>query len=271
MLLEGFLGWLSGWAFAGALAQTGQYGNRARTPGFNPAWGTACTMMALTRDLAAYLARPRLMSPSGLRAPGAWRTVGAILALHLVVLLGVLLPLLGFWQKAMSLPAPEAFKTVSSAMLVPFVVLLAPLAEELAFRGWLTGRVRALWLLGCGLVAAGLLAMVNFHVAEVPASFGVLGMGIAAPAGWWWLRRRGVMPGFARAFPLLFWLSITVFALSHLSNYPQISWALLPLVLPQLWTGMTLSYTRMRIGIIAAMLIHAVANGLSLSLALLSG
>ncbi|WP_298194412.1 CPBP family glutamic-type intramembrane protease [Novosphingobium sp.] len=194
-----------------------------------------------------------------------------MLALHLVVLLLVLLPLLGLWQKALALPSPEAFDQVSKVMLVPFVVVVAPVAEELAFRGWLTGRVRALWLVLCGFVTAGFLAMVNFHVYEVQASLAVLGMGLIAPAGWWWLRRRGVVPGFERTFPVLVWLSIVVFGLSHLSNYPRFSWALLPMVLPQIWTGMTLSYTRMRIGIFGSMLIHAAANGISVSLALLGG
>lgn len=226
-------------------------------------------MKALYHDFAAWLARPHLLRPSGLRAPHAGQALGYMLALHLGVLLLVLLPLLGLWQKATGLPSPEAFDQVSKAMLVPFVVLLAPVAEELAFRGWLTGRVRAVWLVGCGFAVAVFLAMVNFHVHEVPASFAVLGMGIVAPAGWFWLRRRGVVPGFERAFPVLVWLSIVVFGLSHLSNYPRFSWTLLPMVLPQLWAGMTLSYTRMRIGIVGAMLIHAVANAISVSLALL--
>ena len=226
-------------------------------------------MIALFEEFAAWLARPWMFTSSGLRAPGAWRALRAMLALHLVVLLLVLLPLLGLWQNVMGLPSPEAFDKVSKATLVPFVVLLAPVAEELAFRGWLTGRVRALWLVGCALVAAVFLAMVSFHVYEVPASFAVLGMGLVAPAGWWRLRGRGVVPGFERAFPVLVWLSILVFGLSHLSNYPRFSWTLLPMVLPQLWAGMTLSYTRMRIGIFGSMLIHAAANGLSLALALL--
>lgn len=226
-------------------------------------------MIALFEEFSAWLARPWMFTPSGLRAPGAWRALRTMLGLHLVVLLFVLLPLLGLWQKAMDLPSPEAFDQVSKVMLVPFVVVLAPVAEELAFRGWLTGRVRALWLVLCGFVTAGFLAMVNFHVAETPASFAVLGMGLVAPVGWWWLRRRSVVPGFERAFPVLVWLSIVVFALMHLSNYPRFSWALLPMVLPQLWAGMTLSYTRMRIGIFGAMLIHAAANGISVSLALL--
>ena len=226
-------------------------------------------MKALFHDFAAWLARPQMLTPSGLRAPGAWPFLRTMLALHLVVLLLVLLPLLGLWQKAMGLPSPEAFDQVSKAMLVPFVVVLAPVAEELAFRGWLTGRVRALWLVLCGFLAAGFLAMVSLHVYEVPASFAVLGMGIVAPAGWWLLRGRGVLPGFERAFPVLVWLSIIVFGLSHLSNYPRLSWALLPMVLPQVWAGMTLSFTRMRIGIFGSMLIHAAANGISVSLALL--
>ncbi|WP_421852189.1 type II CAAX prenyl endopeptidase Rce1 family protein [Novosphingobium sp.] len=226
-------------------------------------------MTALFEEFSAWLARPWMFTPSGLRARGAWRAWRTILGLHLVVLLLVLLPLLGLWQKAMGLPSPEAFDQVSKAMLVPFVVLLAPVAEELAFRGWLTGRVRALWLVLCGFLTAGFLAMVSLHVYEVPASFAVLGMGIVAPAGWWLLRRRGVLPGFERAFPVLVWLSIAVFGLSHLSNYPKFSLALLPMVLPQIWAGMTLSYTRMRIGIVGSMLIHAAANGISVSLALL--
>ena len=226
-------------------------------------------MTTLLRDFAAYLARPRLTEPSGLGAPGAWRTGLLLLAFHLAVLLGVLSPLLGLWQSAMGLPAPEAFGAVSKGWLVPLVVLIAPVGEEIVFRGWLTGRVRALWLLGCAVVAGVLLAMVSYHVWEVPASFGVVAMGLIAPGGWWWLRRRGVPAWFQAAFPVLFALSIVVFGLSHLSNYPRISWALVPMVLPQVWAGLVLSYARMRIGLPASMLIHAAANAAAISLVLL--
>jgi membrane protease YdiL (CAAX protease family) len=226
-------------------------------------------MMTLLRDFAAYIGRPRLITPSGLGAPGAWRAVLALLGFHLLVLLVLLSPVLGLWQAAMGLPAPEAFGAVSKVWLVPLVVVIAPLGEEFMFRGWLTGRVRALWLLGCALVAGVLLAMVNYHVAEIPASLGVVAMGLIAPGGWWWLRRRGVAAWFEAAFPALVWLSIVIFGLSHLSNYPRFSWALLPMVLPQVWTGIVLSFARMRFGLIAAMLIHAAANATAISLALL--
>lgn len=226
-------------------------------------------MTPLLRDMAAYLARPRLVSPSGLSAPGALGKALLLLAFHLVVLLGVLSPLLGLWQSAMGLPAPEAFGAVPKAWLVPLVVLIAPLGEEIVFRGWLTGRTRALWLLGCALAAGALLAMVSYHVAEVPASFGVVAMGLIAPIGWWLLRRRGVPGWFEAGFPVLVWLSILIFGLLHLTNYPQLSWALLPMILPQLWAGLVLTYARMRIGLMASILIHAAANGTAITLALM--
>lgn len=227
-------------------------------------------MTALLRDFTAYLARPRLVTPTGLGAPGVWRTVLGLLVFHLAVLLGVLAPLLQLWQSAMHLPDPEAFSNVPKEWLVPLVVLIAPIGEELVFRGWLTGRVRALWLLGCAFVTVCLLAMVSFQVAEVPASLGVVAMGLVAPIGWWLLRRRGVPRWFEAAFPAFFALSVVIFGLSHLTNYPQISWALLPLVLPQLWAGLVLSYARMRMGLLASMLIHATSNAVAISLALLA-
>lgn len=229
-------------------------------------------MTALLRDFAAYLARPRLVAPSGLGAPGARRDALALLAFHVAVLLLVISPLLGLWQSVMGLPAPEAFGAVSKGWLVPLVVLIAPVLEEFAFRGWLTGRPGTLWLLGCGLVMGGLLAMVGLHVAEIAASFGFVAMALVAGGGWWRLRRRAAPPAwFTAAFPALFTLSIAVFGLSHLSNYPHVSLALLPMVLPQVWAGLLLSFARMRIGLVAAVLIHGAANGIAISLALLSG
>ncbi len=229
-------------------------------------------MTDLLRDFAAYLARPRLITPSGLGAPGARRDALTLLAFHLAVLLLVLSPLLGAWQSAMGLPAPEAFGAVPKGWLVPLVVLIAPVLEEFAFRGWLTGRPGTLWLLGCGVVMGGLLAMIGLHVAEMAASFGFVAMVLVAAGGWWRLRRRAAPPPwFAAAFPALFYLSIAVFGLSHLSNYPQVSLALVPMVLPQVWAGLMLSFARMRIGLVAAMLIHGAANGTALSAALLSG
>lgn len=226
-------------------------------------------MTAPFREFAAYLAAPRLVQPAGLGAPGAWAMWRALLALYLGGLLLVLAPLLGLWQRAMGLPSPEAFGQMPPLLLVPLVVVVAPVGEELAFRGWLTGRPRALWLLACALVAGGLLVLVAMHVAETAAALGFVGMGVVALSGWWRLRRLRDAPGwFVAGFPLAFRLSVLVFALAHLGNYPRFAWALLPMVLPQLWAGLVLGVIRMRIGLRAAMLAHALANASAVTLAL---
>ncbi len=61
------------------------------------------------------------------------------------------------------------------------------------------------------------------------------------------------------------------FALAHLSNYPRASLLAVPLVLPQLWAALVLGFVRQRLGLVPAMLSHALANGCSLGLALLAG
>ena len=225
--------------------------------------------IAPLRDFIAYLRHPRLIAPSGLRAAGAWRVWGVLLVLYLGVLLGVVGPAMKLWQAAFALPAPDAFGKVSHAALVPLVVLAAPLGEEVFFRGWLMGRPRALWLMLWGMVACALLAALTVHLAEMAAGLGVLGAGVAAIAGWWRLRRYEAAPGwYAAAFPVIWYLVVVLFALSHLGNYPRFSWALVPMVLPQLWAGLVLGYMRMRLGLPASMLAHGLANAIAAALIL---
>jgi hypothetical protein len=53
------------------------------------------------------------------------------------------------------------------------------------------------------------------------------------------LRRRIAAPAwFAGGFPVWFYLSAVGFGLVHLSNYLTLSWALVPMILPQLWAGL---------------------------------
>jgi Type II CAAX prenyl endopeptidase Rce1-like len=93
----------------------------------------------------------------------------------------------------------------------------------------------------------------------------------AALVGWIILRKLQPGPLFRAGFPLIFYVSATVFGLIHLFNYTAPGLVHLPLVLPQLWAGLTLGFLRLRIGLPAAMLVHAVSNGLAVSLALASG
>ena len=229
-------------------------------------------MNRLFRELFAFIRHPRLLTPSGLAADGAWRDLGMLLALHVFVLLGLFAPALKAWQSSFGLPSPDAFGKVRPGLLIPMVVLVAPVLEEMAFRGWMRGRPRALWLLLCGAVAVALVAMVSHHVAETATSLGFIAALVAGGAGWFVLRRRVAAPGwYVQAFPVVFWLSASAFALSHMMNYPRFSWPLVAMVLPQLWTGLLLGFVRLRIGLPASMLVHGCANAVAISVALALG
>lgn len=224
---------------------------------------------AILHEFLAFLRRPQVLIPSGLRAPGAGRRWLVVVALQ-VVGLALLLPLLQLWQKSFSLPAPDAFGGIPAVWLPVIVVGAAPLLEELLFRGWQSGRPRALWLLVCALVTAGALLTAMHGGAPLAAAIAVLLALLAAPIGWFGLRRKPTSARFAAAFRPIFYLGVAAFALPHLFNYPQISLLALPMVLPQAWAGLTLGYLRQRIGLIAAILAHAASNGLALGVAMLA-
>ncbi len=236
-------------------------------------------------DFLGYLAAPRLIVPQGLRGEGlrgggllgrggagnGWSCWAAMTGLYLAGLL-LLGAGLAVWQHALHLPGPDAFRAFPDKALVPLVILAAPLGEEAFFRGWLTGRPRALWLFGTALAASLLLGLVMRHIHEQIASLAFLGALVVGGAGWFVLRRRIAVPAwFAGGFPVWFYLSAVGFGLVHLSNYPTLSWALVPMILPQLWAGLVFGYLRMRLGLPASMLAHMTGNAAALAAALLGG
>jgi membrane protease YdiL (CAAX protease family) len=150
------------------------------------------------------------------------------------------MPLIGLWQRGMGLPGADAFGKVPPTLLLPTVVILAPVAEECIFRGWL-GPPRALVLLGGLLAAAGALWTIRDGAAH-PLAWLVLVLAVLAAAGGWFaLRRRTRPPGSRRRFRRCS-LHAVVFALFHLGNYPRITLALVPMVLPQLWAGLVFGF-----------------------------
>ncbi len=223
-------------------------------------------------EFAAFLRRPQVLKPGGWRAPGNLRRWAWLTALLVVVLIGLLLPLLRVWQEAFGLPSPDAFGALQPAVLVPVVVLVAPVIEELLFRGWQSGRAAALWLLGCALVAAAALLLGGTPSRALLALGLLVAAAIAALAGWLKLRRRAAPIGwFAGRFPAIFYITAAGFALVHLGNYPRLSLAALPLVLPQLWAALVLGYLRQRIGLTGSIAAHITANACTIALALAAG
>ncbi|HQS95001.1 MAG: hypothetical protein B7X90_10420 [Novosphingobium sp. 17-62-19] len=222
-------------------------------------------------ELMAFLRNPRPMEATGLNADGAIPRWLVLSALQIAVLGLVVMPLILTWQKAFGLPSPNAFEGLSPLALWGGAVLLAPVLEELFFRGWMSGRPAALWLTGIVIAALALFMMVG---KGNPLATGAILLGtlIAAGVAWLLTRRIGGAPGwFMRVFPVMFYLVTALFALMHVFNYPQVSAVVLPMVLPQFWSGLMLGYIRVRQGLLAAILAHVASNAVMLTAASAAG
>lgn len=227
------------------------------------------------RRFAAFLRRPALPArarpPSGASLRAVLRMLGLDLAVMAVLItLATIVVAVGI-----ELPATALENMDISWLVVALVVIAAPLLEEIAFRGWLSGRpAHVFGLLAIVTALGSLVTMVALSEATgvgvlFPAmALVVFFLGLAAVIFWQW-RCRPATGWFARIFPLFYWLSTAGFACVHLLNFDEGSlYVLLPLVLPQFVTGSILCYLRVHYGLWAAMLLHALHNGTAMVLVL---
>ena len=140
-------------------------------------------------------------------------------------------------------------------------ILWAPLIEEMVFRYLL--RV-TLWCLfngpqaltiGLVLAVVVLLYVRPVYGAGRPSVFAAIGLGKAWPRRWYVF--------YARHFGWVFYTATLLFAALHLYNFKfdQIDFWMLPmLILPQFMTGLVLGWLRVRRGIGASIILHAVFN-----------
>lgn len=140
--------------------------------------------------------------------------------------------------------------------------LWAPLVEELTFRYGLRRPLQALWLLP---IAA-------FAMVKGLQTWAVWMMAIAILVAFWTLRegpvRRVRVHGWRRLyrkhFGWVFYGASLGFAALHLANFKlgAIAWWMMPvLVLPQFAAGVVMGWVRMRRGIGASIVLHALYNG----------
>lgn len=227
------------------------------------------------RRYAGFIRRPRLPARAQPMSRASLRAVLRMLGLDFAMM--AVLMALATLVVAAGVDLPEtALENIDLTLgIVALVVIGAPLLEEIAFRGWLSGRPGHVFglvviVIGLGAIAAmvALGDATGVGMGIVIIACLVFFPGLALLILWRW-RRRPAMPWFTRAFPLFFWLSTAGFACIHLFNFAEGSlYVLLPLVLPQFVTGSILGYLRVHYGLWAAMLLHALHNGAIMAVAL---
>ncbi|MBP6018475.1 MAG: CPBP family intramembrane metalloprotease [Burkholderiaceae bacterium] len=149
---------------------------------------------------------------------------------------------------------------------IPWLMALlwAPLVEELMFRYSLRRVAHALWMLPAAAVvmfsgpgwSTGLLLLAVLLMCWRPGA----GRPFAQRQGRTWR----LLLNYRRVFPWVFHGASLAFAGIHLVNFNlhQMAWWLMPLlVLPQWLTGLVLGWLRVRRGIGASVLLHAIFNG----------
>ncbi|MEL6485771.1 MAG: hypothetical protein AAFQ13_01315, partial [Pseudomonadota bacterium] len=126
---------------------------------------------------------------------------------------------------------------------------------------------------GFGAVPYGVSQMDPEQSMPLLLAIGPLVAMVAAPLAAYALLSRPVPRWFIAGFPVFFWLSTLGFALVHLANYTDASWAmlgiLLPLILPQFALGTMLGYLRVHYGLAPAIALHASHNAVLFGLAML--
>ena len=234
----------------------------------DPRRAVAGTMVGEWRRLFAFLKRPSLDVSAQSDSP--FIVLGRIYALDMLAML-VLVTLAGAAIAAgFYIPQTALAGQEFTPALILLVILGAPVLEEVGFRSWLSGKpghIGALILVGVGVAGFAVT-----HGSTAMAGTAILAAAlIGAVAALIVLRKRPSMRWFVALFPGFFWLSTFAFALVHLANFEEGALGiLLPLVLPQLILGGLLGYVRVRIGLWAAILLHAVHNATAMGIAMLA-
>jgi membrane protease YdiL (CAAX protease family) len=229
----------------------------------------ALTLRERVADVARFIRRPAYTAQPMPWGRAAALALGVVFAFDLALDM-VATGLTGAWDAGgQFLPAPLEFETTLAEDMLDFLVF-APVLEELAFRGWLTGRIAALRFALYGFAAMGLLLASQWAAPDYAMVVALAGVGVVFAGLLHWGRTRArdtaVPAWFTRHFHWIIWGSSLAFGLIHLGNYEALAHPLgLLVVLPQTIGGLCLAYTRTRLGLGAAMAHHAAYNAVFLA------
>ncbi|MEE4338127.1 CPBP family glutamic-type intramembrane protease [Erythrobacter sp.] len=219
--------------------------------------------------LFEFLKRPVL--PERLASSGV--SARLVLRLYLLDLLFILaFGVAMILAEAAGIAFPENLNStleLNAGTILLFVVV-APVLEEIAFRGWLSGRPGAIMPLLSVLAGFTAFLFVARDGSLLGPGFLILGV-VGAAILFARLRQAPTLRFFRNSFPLFFWASAASFALVHLVNYEEGALViLLPLLVPQFVLGTMAGYVRVQCGLMWSMLLHAAHNAFAVGMALLA-
>jgi membrane protease YdiL (CAAX protease family) len=216
----------------------------------------------------SYMRRPYFPAGRDPVREDALRHLAQLLGLSLLVVIVMSGVIGGIIASAMGDVPENVNATIGEtnpAQLLMFAVFFAPLVEEVVFRSWLGGARACL---------IGLPVLMSLYAVAVAATAGVSPMVSFAVAGGLSVLVLAVGKRFSELsapeqkaarwalFPAAFYGSAVLFGLLHLSNYEGglSSPIMLLAVVPQTLVGLLLGYVRMRFGLGAAIIFHALYN-----------
>jgi membrane protease YdiL (CAAX protease family) len=223
----------------------------------------------------AFVRRPVLPDrATGVRAQ-AFPVIGKLYLLDVLVMVTLMGAAALAQRMGLAMPDNLVSHVPQTPLVLGLIAVGAPLAEETLFRSWLSGRPGHIGALLALLLTAGLTWWMVGDGKDVTRDLTALGVLIGGLgfAGWWlWSRRkRPAWAWFQRHFAWLYYGVTAIFAAAHMTNFVQgMSWAVLPFTLPQFVVGLMLGHLRVRYGLWASVLLHALHNSLFVMLLLAS-
>ena len=222
-----------------------------------------------------FLKRPTLPERAAPMQTSSFVAVLRMLVLDLAVMAVLLSTAFAVMALGVDLPKTAIAGMEMTAGLAFAAVVVAPLAEEIAFRSWLSGRPGHVFFI---VATIGALALVGMSGVTVPQDINpvtgllALVLFLAGLVSTYVLRGRGAMGWFQKLFPLFFWFSAAAFASIHLLNFSVENMAtILPLVLPQFVIGLVLGYLHVNYGLWSSMLLHMMHNAAFIGLVAIAG
>jgi len=220
--------------------------------------------MDLFHFILTFLKNPRQDIRSEQELPEQLKEIFLIFICTFIIVIVVVAPLMFSLLDMENIPnkLQELSENISELQFFLLGVIAAPLLEELVFRFPLKYRK------GILLILLAFLSILLFFLANkfLNQQYAViLALLLFVPYALLLITQASPISeqGLKKLFPFVFYLTAAMFGFAHVSNYaldPSL-WYMTPvLVMPQLLLGMILGFVRLRYGLWASILMHAMNN-----------